>query len=170
VDGSQEDRHAITGYAFLIDGGTMSWNSKQQEIVVLSTTEGEYVAATQAAKEVLWLRSFTNEVFGLELLPTTLFRTTNRPLHYLKIISTTLEPSTLTFSSISSDGSSTMARFDSSFVQPRTCLQICLLSSPEHKSETFRIRVGASRGLRGSDKFASAWKPFHPVSISAFVM
>ena len=51
----------------------MSWNSKQQEIIVLSTTEGEYVAATQAAKEALWLRSFTGEVFGLELAPTTLF-------------------------------------------------------------------------------------------------
>jgi transposase InsO family protein len=74
ADGSQEeDRHAITGYAFLMDGGAVSWNSKQQEIIVLSTTEGEYVAATQAAKEALWLRSFTNEVFGLELAPTTLF-------------------------------------------------------------------------------------------------
>jgi hypothetical protein len=74
ADGSQEeDRHAITGYAFLIDGGAVSWNSKQQEIIVLSTTEGEYVAATQAAKEALWLRSFTGEVFGLELAPTTLF-------------------------------------------------------------------------------------------------
>ena len=51
----------------------MSWNSKQQEIIVLSTTEGEYVAATQAAKEALWLHSFTGEVFGLELAPTTLF-------------------------------------------------------------------------------------------------
>jgi len=74
ADGSQEeDRHAITGYAFLIDGGAVSWNSKQQEIIVLSTTEGEYVATTQAAKEALWLRSFTGEVFGLELAPTTLF-------------------------------------------------------------------------------------------------
>ena len=74
ADGSQEeDRHAISGYAFLIDGGAVSWNSKQQEIIVLSTTEGEYVAATQAAKEALWLRSFTNDVFGLELAPTALF-------------------------------------------------------------------------------------------------
>jgi hypothetical protein len=65
--------HTITGYTFLIDGGAMSWNSKQQDIIVLSTTEGEYVAATQAAKEVLWLRSFTNKVFSLELAPTMLF-------------------------------------------------------------------------------------------------
>jgi hypothetical protein len=69
ADGSQEeDRHAITRYAFLIDGGAMSWNSKQQEIIVLSTTEGEYVAETQAAKEALWLHLFTRDVFGLELM------------------------------------------------------------------------------------------------------
>ena len=56
VDGSmQEDRRAISGYAFLIDGGAVSWSSKRQEIVVLSTTEAEYVAATHAAKEALWL-------------------------------------------------------------------------------------------------------------------
>ena len=74
ADGSQEeDRRAFTGYAFLIDGGAVSWSSKQQEIVVLSTTEGEYVAATHAAKEALWLRSFIGEVFGSTLTPTTLF-------------------------------------------------------------------------------------------------
>jgi hypothetical protein len=74
ADGSQEeDRRAITGYAFLIDGGAVSWNLKQQELVVLSTTEGEYVAATHASKEALWLRSFTSEVFGFALAPTTLF-------------------------------------------------------------------------------------------------
>jgi len=62
-----------TGYAFLIDGGAVSWSSKQQELIVLSTTEGEYVAATHAAKEALWLRSFISEVFGSNLESTTLF-------------------------------------------------------------------------------------------------
>jgi len=46
-----EDRHAITGYAFLIDGGAVSWSSKRQEIVSLSTTESEYVAETHGMKE-----------------------------------------------------------------------------------------------------------------------
>ena len=75
VDGSQEeDRHTITSYAFLIDGGAVSWNSKQQELVVLSTTEGEYVAATHAMKEALWLRSFISEVLSNTLTPTTFLR------------------------------------------------------------------------------------------------
>jgi transposase InsO family protein len=59
-----EDHHAISGYAFLIDGGTVSWSSKRQEIVSLSTTESEYVAAMHGLKEAMWLRSLLSEVFG----------------------------------------------------------------------------------------------------------
>ena len=56
ADGSMDEDHkAISGYAFLIDGGAMSWSSKKQEIVSLSTTKSEYVAATHATKEALWL-------------------------------------------------------------------------------------------------------------------
>ena len=65
ADGSMdEDRKAISGYAFLIDGGAISWSSKKQEIVSLSTTESEYVAATHATKEALWLHSLITEVFS----------------------------------------------------------------------------------------------------------
>jgi len=74
TDGSMaEDRRAISGYAFLIDGGAISWSSKRQEIVSLSTTESEYVVATHGGKEALWLRSLISEVFGNLTSPTTLF-------------------------------------------------------------------------------------------------
>ena len=53
---------SVAGYAFLIDGGAVSWPSKKQEIVTLSTAESEYVAATHAAKEAIWLRRFIGEV------------------------------------------------------------------------------------------------------------
>ena len=69
---SQPHRHAILGYAFLIDGGAVSWASKKQEIVTLSTAESEYVAATHAAKEVTWLRSFIGEIFEPLKTPTEL--------------------------------------------------------------------------------------------------
>jgi len=68
-----EDRHAISGYAFLIDGGAVSWSSKRQEIVSLSTTESEYVAATHAAKEALWLRLLISQLFGHTAEATTIF-------------------------------------------------------------------------------------------------
>ena len=74
ADGSMmEDRKAVSGYAFIINGGAVSWSAKSQEIISLSTTESEYVAATYAAKEALWLRSLIYEVFGKSLPPTTLF-------------------------------------------------------------------------------------------------
>ena len=54
ADGSMdEDRKAMSGYAFLMDRGAVSWNAKKQEIIALSTTEAEYVAATHTAKEGL---------------------------------------------------------------------------------------------------------------------
>jgi len=74
ADGSMaEDCRTISGYAFLIDGGAVSWSSKRQEIVSLSTTESEYIAATHGGKEALWLRSLISEVFGDIKGPTTLF-------------------------------------------------------------------------------------------------
>lgn len=69
---SQEHHHAISGYAFILDGGAISWASKKQELVTLSTTEAEYVAATHAAKEAIWLRHFVQEIFCLLSNPTTL--------------------------------------------------------------------------------------------------
>jgi hypothetical protein len=65
ADGSMaEDCHAISGYVFLIDGGAVSWSSKWQEIVSLSTTESEYVMVTHRLKEAMWLCSLLSEVFS----------------------------------------------------------------------------------------------------------
>ncbi len=64
VDGaSQDHRRAISGYVFMVDGGAVSWMSKKQEIITLSTTEAEYVAATHVAKEAVWLRRLFGEIF-----------------------------------------------------------------------------------------------------------
>ncbi len=54
TDGSMaEDRCAILGYVFLIDGGAVSWSSKHQEIVSLSTMESEYVMVMHSMKKGL---------------------------------------------------------------------------------------------------------------------
>ena len=60
---SSPDQHAISGYVFLINGGAVSWSSKRQELVTLSTTEAEYVALTHATKEALWLQNLLSELF-----------------------------------------------------------------------------------------------------------
>jgi hypothetical protein len=78
---SQEHRHAVSGYAFLIDGAAVSWASRKQEIITLSTTEAEYVAATHAAKESIWLRRFTESLFGPIPTPTTLYCDNQAAIH-----------------------------------------------------------------------------------------
>ena len=71
---SQEHRRAISGYAFIMDGGAISWSSRKQELVTLSTAEAEYVAATHAAKECIWLRRLTGEILPTDDdPPTTLY-------------------------------------------------------------------------------------------------
>ncbi len=74
ADGSMaEGRRAVSGYTFMIHSGAVLWSAKCQEIVFLSTTESEYIAATSAAKEALWLRSLITQLFGTTLDATMLF-------------------------------------------------------------------------------------------------
>ena len=70
---SQEHRQAISGYMFMVDGGAISWSSKKQELVTLSTTEAKYVATTHATKEAVWLRHLLTELFNFNDTPTILF-------------------------------------------------------------------------------------------------
>ena len=50
------------GYVFTLNGGTVSWKSSKQETTVDSTTEVEYIAAFEVAKEVAWIRKFILEL------------------------------------------------------------------------------------------------------------
>jgi len=60
---SQEHQHAISGYAYLMDGGAISWISRKQEVIALSTTEAEYIATTHGAKEAIWFQKLLGELF-----------------------------------------------------------------------------------------------------------
>ncbi|UYV85167.1 hypothetical protein LAZ67_X004795 [Cordylochernes scorpioides] len=51
-----DSRKSTTGYAFMMNGGTVSWASQRQPIIALSTTESKYIAACSAAKELIWIR------------------------------------------------------------------------------------------------------------------
>ena len=54
--GDIDTRKSTTGYVFMMNGGAISWNSKRQPTVAVSTTETEYMAAAAAVKEGLWMR------------------------------------------------------------------------------------------------------------------
>ena len=63
TDGASQDHHqAISGYTFLINGGTISWSSWKQEPVTLSTAEAEYITAMYTTKECIWLCQLVGEL------------------------------------------------------------------------------------------------------------
>lgn len=60
--GDLDNRKSTSGYLFKFAGGAISWQSKLQKCVALSTTEAEYIAAVEASKEMLWLKRFLQEL------------------------------------------------------------------------------------------------------------
>lgn len=70
--GDYDTRRSTTGYVSLLANGPVSWCSRRQKCVTRSTTEAEYIAASDAASESVWLRDFLCEL-GFQLdKPTTL--------------------------------------------------------------------------------------------------
>uniref|UniRef100_A0A2N9FZX9 Integrase catalytic domain-containing protein n=1 Tax=Fagus sylvatica TaxID=28930 RepID=A0A2N9FZX9_FAGSY len=54
----KDERKSTSGYAFILGGGAVSWCSKKQSCIALSTMESEYVACSAAVQEAVWLRRF----------------------------------------------------------------------------------------------------------------
>jgi hypothetical protein len=59
---SEDDMKSVTGYVFLAGGGAVTWKSKKQTIIALSTTEAEYIALSEAGREAVWLRNLYGEL------------------------------------------------------------------------------------------------------------
>ncbi|HTU07751.1 MAG TPA: Ty1/Copia family ribonuclease HI, partial [Trebonia sp.] len=69
---SMDDRRSVTGWVFLVAGGAISWQSQRQKSVALSTVEAEYMAAGNATKEAVWLRTLLNELGETQTNATTI--------------------------------------------------------------------------------------------------
>ena len=61
-----DDRKSISGFVFICNGGAVSWKSSKQGVTTDSTTEAEYIATSDAAKEAVWIKKFISE---LEVVP-----------------------------------------------------------------------------------------------------
>jgi hypothetical protein len=60
--GNPDNGRSTGGYVVKIGTGAVSWSSKLQTLVALSTTEAEYISAVEAGKEIIWLRQFLGEL------------------------------------------------------------------------------------------------------------
>lgn len=63
---------STTGYVFTLAGGALSWRSRLQPTVALSSTEAEYRAITEAGQELLWLRNMMSRLGFEDHEPTVL--------------------------------------------------------------------------------------------------
>lgn len=60
--GDLDTRRSTTGYLFKIFGGVVSWRSRRQPTVALSTTEAEYMASADAARQAVWFRQLLDDL------------------------------------------------------------------------------------------------------------
>ncbi|KAK8696520.1 hypothetical protein V6N13_001654 [Hibiscus sabdariffa] len=58
----KDDSRSQSGFVFCLNGGAVSWKSSKQDTVADSTTEAEYIAASEAAKEAVWIKKFITEL------------------------------------------------------------------------------------------------------------
>jgi hypothetical protein len=71
--GCVSDRKSTSGCCFGLGSAVVSWFSRKQKSVALSSAKAEYMAASQASCEALWLRKMLIGLFGVQLRPTVIF-------------------------------------------------------------------------------------------------
>ena len=68
--GDHETRRSTSGYAIFLGNGIVSWLSRRQRKITLSSTEAEYVGMTEVAKQISWIRNLLSELkFKLPTVP-----------------------------------------------------------------------------------------------------
>ena len=89
--GNLDDRKSITRYMLNIGSGPISWSSKKQPTVSLSSTEAEYKALCSATCEAIWLRRILEDVGETQQAPTIIrgdnqdtIKLTNNPIYHAR--------------------------------------------------------------------------------------
>jgi hypothetical protein len=68
--GSTVDRKSTSRYCFSLGSTMISWSSRKHGSIAQSTAEAEYIAASAASREAVWLRKLLLDLFSVELEPT----------------------------------------------------------------------------------------------------
>lgn len=61
--GDLDERRSTTGYVFQLQGGAVSWATRKQPTIALSSTEAELMSMVAAIQEAIWLKRFECEIF-----------------------------------------------------------------------------------------------------------
>lgn len=78
------DRKSVTGWITMLNGDPVSWASKKQKAVALSTCEAELYAGASAVQEMLWLRSLLTEIGLQPAMESTLYGDNQSTVEVLK--------------------------------------------------------------------------------------
>ena len=62
-----DDRRSYTGFVFVLAGGAVSWESRKQKSVQVSSTLAEYIALTEGTKEASFLRLFLGDILSRKI-------------------------------------------------------------------------------------------------------
>lgn len=60
--GDRETRRSTSGSVFVLGSGAIAWSSQRHKCVALSTTESEFIAASEAVKELVWVQRLLKEI------------------------------------------------------------------------------------------------------------
>ena len=71
--GDVNDRKSTSGYLFMMSGAPVSWKSRKQACVALSTAEAEYVALSTATQEATWMRKLLEDLHAEQIEPTVIY-------------------------------------------------------------------------------------------------
>ena len=82
--GCPDSRRSTTGFIFTLAGAPVTWSSKQQKTVALSSTEAEYMSASDSAKDAKWIRQLLHDLGYECLTPTPIMVDNQGAIHLSK--------------------------------------------------------------------------------------
>lgn len=82
--GDTGTRKSTSGSILLYGNNVVSWSSERQQSVSLSTTESEYVAASQCVKELIWLLNLLREILNGDSINATLYMDNQSAIRLVK--------------------------------------------------------------------------------------
>ncbi|KAM7489606.1 hypothetical protein LguiB_027090 [Lonicera macranthoides] len=71
--GDLDDRKSTSGAVFMLNFGAITWSSKKQQVVTLSTTEAEFIAAASSSCQAIWLRRLLEVLHNQQQGPTVIY-------------------------------------------------------------------------------------------------